>query len=64
MVMKSVPIDDMNCIVFAIRGSQTVSLVALINSPFVDYWESREMLHEYYLRSILLRHISALLIHL
>jgi len=23
MVMKSVPIDDMNCIVFAIRGSQT-----------------------------------------
>lgn len=23
MIMKSVPIDDMNCIVFAIRGSQT-----------------------------------------
>lgn len=23
MVIKSVPIDDMNCVVFAIRGSQT-----------------------------------------
>lgn len=23
MVIKSVPIDDMNCIIFAIRGSQT-----------------------------------------
>ena len=23
MVIKSMPIDDMNCVVFAIRGSQT-----------------------------------------
>ena len=23
MVMKSLPVDDMNCVVFAIRGSQT-----------------------------------------
>ena len=35
MVIKSMPIDDMNCVVFAIRGSQTFTdwAVNLNSSP-------------------------------
>lgn len=48
MVMKSLPIDDMNCVVFAIRGSQTFMdwAVNLKSEPVapVDFLVSRSLI--------------------